>query len=131
VAQFCALYPQHRTVVSASPVTVGALDHVRYPDQSGEYRLTESFTARDPFQTSRGPRGVEEVSPVPVIQIGMGRLDISVLALHRWLLELLEPSGYLCSPPSAHYTGASLVGRSLRVIGQSFAVLCAVRCARK
>jgi hypothetical protein len=45
VAQFCELYPQHRTVVSASPVTVGALDYVRYPDQSGEYRLTESFIA--------------------------------------------------------------------------------------
>ena len=54
VTQFCELYPQHRTVISASPVTVGALDHVRYPEQSGEYRLTESFTARDPEQTSEG-----------------------------------------------------------------------------
>ena len=47
----CELYPQHRTAVSASPVTVGALDHVRYPEQSGEHMLTESFTARDPLQT--------------------------------------------------------------------------------
>ena len=31
---------------------VGALDdNVRYPRQFGEYRLTESFTARDPIQT--------------------------------------------------------------------------------
>jgi hypothetical protein len=32
-------------------VTVGALDHVRYPGQFGEYMLTESFTARDPNRT--------------------------------------------------------------------------------
>jgi len=48
VTQFCELYRQHRTAVSASPVTVGALDHVRYPEQSGGHMLTESFTARDP-----------------------------------------------------------------------------------
>jgi hypothetical protein len=51
VTQFCELYPQHRTAVSASPVTVGALDHVRYPEQSGGHTLIESFTARDPFVT--------------------------------------------------------------------------------
>jgi len=48
VTQFCELYPQHRTAVSASPVAVGALDHVRYPEQSGGHMLLESFTARDP-----------------------------------------------------------------------------------
>jgi hypothetical protein len=47
----CELYPQHRTAVSVSPVTVGALDHVRYPEQSGEHMITESSTARDPIRT--------------------------------------------------------------------------------
>ena len=51
VTQFCELYPPHRTAVSASPLTVGALDHVRYLEQSGGHMLIESFTARDPFRT--------------------------------------------------------------------------------
>ena len=63
VTQFCELYPQHRTAVSASPVTVGALDHVRYLEQSGGHMLTESFTARDPNQTLRSPRGLPLALP--------------------------------------------------------------------
>ena len=36
VTQLCELNPQHRTAVSASPVTVDALGRVRYPKQSGD-----------------------------------------------------------------------------------------------
>jgi hypothetical protein len=59
VTQFCELYPQRRTAVSASPVTVGALDHVRYPEQSGGHMLIESFTARDPERKMRVSRAGE------------------------------------------------------------------------
>src|SRR6516164_1911690 len=55
VAQFCELYPQHRTAVSAGPVTVGALDQVCNQGNFRRHMLTTSVTACDPIRTSQPP----------------------------------------------------------------------------
>ena len=73
-------------------MTVGALDNVRYLGEFGEYRLTVSFSACDPKQTSEAVAGGGPARAASEPEVNGGRRTVGArVIVRRYLVDCLKP----------------------------------------